>query len=68
MCFTIGFLTFDLLNLLYCVEATDTRIHKQTLMHHYAAIAGFSTTLVTGFSYPGVGCMSLYSEISSIFL
>lgn len=37
-------------------------------MHHGLALCGFGCGAIAGFSFPGLSCLSLYSEISSIFL
>ena len=66
--FSVGFITFDTLKMIQCIEDKSNLLVKQTFFHHFTAIVGFSSAFFSGYSFTGLGCLGLYSEISSIFL
>ena len=64
---SIGFMTTDLVVLKYLMKDTNV-LNQQTIIHHYATIAGFSASFLAGYSFVGIGNASLLCEISGIFL
>ena len=65
---SIGFLSFDYILMRMCLQNQKPKVVKQTFVHHLVAICGFLTAIISGYSFPGIACLGLLSEISSIFL
>lgn len=64
---SIAYMTVDLI-ILKTQFSDSSKLHGQTILHHYMAISGYAIGLIAGYGMPGTSNASLFGEISSIFL
>jgi len=65
--FNMGYTAFDFWLCVFRIKER-TPLVKQTIGHHIVLIMGFSFTFLGGYFVPSLGVLSLYCEISSLFL
>ena len=64
---SIAYMTVDLV-ILKTQFGNHSKLHGQTIWHHYMAISGFGIGMIAGYGMPGTSNCALFGEISSIFL
>lgn len=64
---TSGYMTYDFFIHRYWVQDTSP-LGKQTQMHHVIGVGGILFGIQGGFGLPGISCIALAIELSTIFL